>query len=364
MRILHIYKDYYPIEGGIENHIRNLAEAQAASGHDVQVLVTNPGAQKAQEQLNGVQVMRAPRLVTVASTPLSVILPWTLGRLRPQIIHLHFPYPLGEVSYLGWGRGLPMVLSYHSDVVKQKRILRLYQPLLRRVLSHAGRIIVGSDAYIQSSPFLRPFVGKCQVIPYAVDSGFFAGGQPIFAPVDGQALLFLGKHRYYKGVDDLLRAMIDIDAPLLIGGDGPMRREWEQLAQDLGVAPKVTFLGDIPHAQLPDFYASGSLFILPSNSRAEAFGKVLQEAMAAGLPCVTTALGTGTSFVVRNGESGFVVSPRSPQELATAVNALLADEMLRKRMGASGQRRAKTEFTRANLVHSVAAVYAQLLGAN
>ena len=123
-KILHLYKDYYPILGGIENHIRTVAEAQVAAGYDVTVLVHSLDARTHREEMAGVQVIKAGRLATVASTPMGVAMPWLLSRLRPDLIHLHFPYPWGEVSNLLCGRAPRMVITYHSDVVKQQNLLR------------------------------------------------------------------------------------------------------------------------------------------------------------------------------------------------------------------------------------------------
>ncbi|WP_420627868.1 glycosyltransferase [Candidatus Leptofilum sp.] len=361
LSIIHVYKDYWPMIGGIENHIKDLADAEAAMGHDVTVLVTNPGGQAAREQINGVQVIRAARLATLASTPLSLTFPFLLARLRPDVTHVHFPYPVGEMSQwlLRWQR--PYVIAYHSDVVKQQTILRFYNPLLRRVLAGASRIIVGSDNYVQSSPYLRPLASKCAIVPYAVDWERFAGGEPLF-PADGRfTLLFMGRHRYYKGGDDLIRAMAQLPAGLpvrlLFGGDGPLRGEWESLSRRLGVQDKITFVGHVSDETLPNFYASGDLFVLPANSRAEAFGKVLQEAMAAGLPCLATELGTGTSFVVQDGVTGRVVPPQQPELLAAAIYELATQPQLCQQLGQAGQQRAQREFSLAQMVEKVQAVY-------
>lgn len=127
-----------------------------------------------------------------------------------------------------------------------------------------------------------------------------------------------------------------MEARLLIGGDGPKRAEWEALAQQLGVAHKIQFLGLIPDEDLPGFYASGDIFVLPSNSRVESFGIVLQEAMAAARSCVTTELGTGTSWLVQDGITGLVVPPKDPVALADAINSLLADHDKRLQMGRAG----------------------------
>ncbi len=361
MRILHVYKDYHPILGGIENHIKTLAEAQAASGHDVTVLVTNPGGEAREVVLNGVRVIRVMRIATVASTPLSPFFPLRLAQQKPDITHLHFPYPVGEVSQLLGGNGRSFVITYHSDVVKQQAILRWYRPLLRRVLEKTDTIIATSAQYIASSAYLLPLAGKCVVVPLAVDPAPFANAVPLIMPIDKPTILFLGQHRYYKGVDDLIRAMPQIDARLLIGGDGPMRAAWQALAGELHVMDKVQFIGRVPDADLPGLYASADIFVLPANARAEAFGKVLLEAMASGLPCITTEVGTGTSFVVQDGVSGLVVPPKSPERLGTAVNTLINNPTLRKQMGEAGRKRVFSEFTPELMVSRVNAIYVKVM---
>ncbi|NHZ72683.1 MAG: glycosyltransferase, partial [Aquificales bacterium] len=358
MKILHIYKDYHPIMGGIENLIKTLAEAQVRAGYDVTVLVTNPGGEKPDVLLNGVRVIRAKRLTTAASTPLSLDLLRQTARLEPDITHLHFPYPVGEVSQLLLGRKRPFIISYHSDIVKQKNILRLYGPILKRVLAGSRQILVSNDNYVQSSDWLPPFAHKCTTIPYSVDLERFSGAEsPLLPPVAEPTLLFIGRHRYYKGVDTLIQALALVNGRLLIGGDGPERGNWERLTAELGLQQRIYFLGDIAGADLPAFYASGDIFVLPANSRAEAFGLVLQEAMAMGLPCVTSELGTGTSWLVQDGVSGFVMPPRQPEALAAALNRLVADPDLRTQMGQTGQDRARREFGLHTMLTRIEQVY-------
>lgn len=360
MKILHVYKDYHPIYGGIENHIKTLAEAQAAAGHDVTVLVTNPGREKPDILLNGVRVVRVPRLATVASTPLSPTFPAQLRRLDADVHHLHFPYPVGEVSEWLVGGQRPFILTYHSDIVKQKTILRFYGPLLRRILARADQILPTSDRYVSTSPFLRPLAHKCTAVPLSVNAAPFHNATPLLPPTAVPTLLFVGVHRYYKGLDTLIRIMPQVEARLLIGGDGPMRPLWEALTQQLGLgADRVRFLGRVSDADLPRLYASADIFVLPANARAEAFGKVLLEAMAAGLPCITTEVGTGTSYVVQDGITGLVVEPAHEAALHTAVTHLLQNPALRQEMGANGRVRAQTEFTPEKMVARVQAVYQQ-----
>ena len=367
MKILHIYKDYHPVFGGIENHLRWLAEAQAARGHDVTVLVTNPAGMKTTiSEENGVQAIRAARVATIASTPISLSMPVILRRQQPDIVHLQFPYPVGETSQWLMRRGRATVISYQSDVVRQATILRFYAPILKRVLQQADRILASSPNYIQSSPWLRPLADKCTVVPLGIDVSRFSTPRPqavhaIRQRYPGPILLFVGRLRYYKGLDTLIRAMQQVEATLLVVGTGPEADHLTALRDDLGLAGKVHFLGDVGDDQLPAHYQAADIFVLPSSHRSEAFGIVLLEAMAAGTPLISTELGTGTSWVNQDGVTGLVVPPRDADALAAAINRLLGDEALRKAMGDRAQDRARTEFDLPVLVDRVLAVYEQVL---
>jgi glycosyltransferase involved in cell wall biosynthesis len=367
MKVLHLYKDYYPVLGGVENHIRDLAEAQARSGLEVTVLVTNDGPRTVGEELHGVRVIKAGRLAVVSSTPLSLALPWILARLRPDIAHLHFPYPLGEVAQLLLGRNEHTVMTYHSDVVRQKRLLRLYTPLLWRVLRKMERIIATSPKYIRSSPFLSRLEDKCVVIPLGVDVDRFAQAPPpevaaIRQRYGAPLLLFVGRLRYYKGLNFLIEAMAQIEAHLLVVGSGPKLAEWAALAAGLGVAERVHFISEVPDEHLPAYYHAASIFVLPATMRSEAFGTVLLEAMAAARPVISTELGTGTSWINAHGETGLVVRPASVHDLAAAVNHLLRDETARREMGCRAQERVRREFSIELMVQRVQNLYDELLG--
>jgi glycosyltransferase involved in cell wall biosynthesis len=368
MRILHIYKDYFPVLGGIENHIKVLAEAQAARGHEVSVLVAHPEPRTAVETINGVRLVKAARWGTVASTPISpALFRWT-ACLDTDITHLHFPHPPGEVAHLFFGRARRTVITYHSDIVRQRTLRVLYRPLLWRVLECADRLIATSPTYIESSPYLSRFREKCVVIPLGTDLERFdqvdakhvdALRQRLFPQVGSQPiLLFVGRLRYYKGLNDLLHALPQVpEAHLLVVGDGPMREPWEQLAHDLNIAGRVTFAGQVNDADLPACYRLGDIFVLPANARAEAFGTVLVEAMAAGLPVISTEVGSGTSWVNLHGTTGLIVPARNAQALAQAANSLLTDPASRAAMGLAARRRAYAEFSQAAMIERVEQVY-------
>jgi glycosyltransferase involved in cell wall biosynthesis len=366
MRVLHVYKDYYPVVGGMENHIRLLARGEARRGLEITVLVTSPTGKTEVAELEGVKVVKAARLATVASTPISLALFLWMRRLRSDITHLHFPYPWGELAHLAFGQSQRTVITYHSDIVRQKGFLRLYRPLLRQVLARADRIIATSPNYVQSSPYLSEVSERCTVIPLGIDLEPFL--KPRTEEVrrlreqhESPLLLFVGLLRYYKGLDHLLRAMCDIDARLLVVGSGPMAEDWHSLVSELGLTGKVFFAGRVSDEELPAYFQACDMFVLPASHRSEAFGVVQVEAMASGRAVVSTELGTGTSYVNVHGETGLVVPPRDPGALASAINRLLADEPLRTKMGERGRERARQEFSQDLMIDRVLELYRSVL---
>ncbi|MBO9360916.1 MAG: glycosyltransferase [Thermoflexus sp.] len=371
MRVIHLYKDYFPILGGIENHIRFLAEAQARSGLEVIVLVTSPTGRTQEIGEGNLRVLKAGRWLTVSSTPLSPVFFLHAQRLLPRcdLVHLHHPYPPAELAYLLIGAGIPAIMTYHSDIVRQRLGGRLYRPLLYRVLSQVTRILVTSPVYLETSPHLQAFREKCRVVPLGIDLARFLSAPPDAtwalraswcATPQYPHVLFVGRLRYYKGIETLLHALRRLpDVHATIVGTGPMERRWRALTQDLGLSHRVHFLGDIPDAQLPLLYHAADLFVLPASARAEAFGTVLLEAMAAGLPVITTDIGTGTRWVV--GEAGWVVPPRDPEALATAIGEILGDPVTARARGVQGRERVRAHFTLEKMVENVMAVYQEVL---
>lgn len=356
MNILHVYKDYFPVLGGIENHVRTLAESQAAAGHEVTVCVCNPACRSVREHRGGVLVVKSGRLGTLASMPISAAHPLAISRIAADLVHVQSPYPLGEVSAWLLKRKTPLVISYQSDIVRQKHILRFYGPLLRQVLGRADLIIANSPRYLETSPWLQPVRHKCVCVPIGVDQARFSPpGHPFNGP---PTILFVGRLRYYKGLPVLLQAMRALpDARLNIVGDGPMLEALQNQVEALQLAPRVHFLTAVDDAMLPGLYRQAHLFALPSNARSEAYGIVLVEAMASGLPCVTTELGTGTSWLVEDGVSGRVVPPNDPQALAAALRALLEDPERMAEMGRAGRARVEAELTQQQMTQRILDVY-------
>jgi len=358
LTILHLYKDYYPVLGGIENHVRMLARLQARRGHQVGVLACSQDGRTTVEHREGVRIVKAGRLLTLASMPISLRQPLLLRREIPDVVHVHAPYPLGAVAnWLIGPTAAATVITHHCDIVRQRRLLKGYAPLLRRVLRSADGIIATNPQYLRTSLWLRPVRERCTIVPLGIDV-------PPRPPrrSDGETLLFVGRLRYYKGVDVLLRALpLFPRGRLVIVGDGPMRLKWQRLALELGVGARVLFTGEVTDTALAGHYAAADVFVLPSVNRAEAFGMVLLEAMAAGLPLISTELGTGTSWVNLDGRTGRVVPSGDPGALAAAITELLADRSLREEMGRAARARLESEFDADTMVRRIDEVYENAL---
>jgi rhamnosyl/mannosyltransferase len=365
MKILQVYKDYYPVVGGIENHIRLICRGlKAYPDFETTVLVTNRGGRTVVEDIEGVRVIKAGRIATVSSAPISLDLFLWMRRLEADITHLHFPYPIGEMAYLLAGRSRKMVVTYHSDIVRQKYLLQVYKPFLFRLLARADRITVSSPQYIQSSTYLRPLANKCVVIPHGTDLSRFARTPEIDRQVQDlrekhqpPLILFVGLLRYSKGLSFRIEAMAQVDARLLVVGEGPQGAEWRELANKLSLQDKVKFLGRVSDEELVALDPACDVFVLPAIHRSESWGAVQVEAMACGKPVICTELGTGTSFVNVHKETGLVVAPRDATALASALNELLSNEELRIEMGRRAEKRAKQEFSHTVMVERLVQFY-------
>ncbi|NJM09174.1 glycosyltransferase, partial [Candidatus Gracilibacteria bacterium] len=328
MHIVHIYKDYFPILGGIENHLRALAEGQAARGHRVTVLVTNTTNQEQRSEQGNLTIIKAARRFHAASTPLSPAMLRHASALKDvELVHLHFPFPPGDLAALVVPGAPPLVVSYHSDIVRQQSLLLAYRPLQELTLRRAARIISYSPDYIRSSPVLRRFAAKCRVAPLSVaverfatlDSSRVAELRNRYNnDVDTTLLLFVGRLRYYKGLHVLLEALARCRRPaqLLLVGIGPEEARLRAQRDALGLSTQVYFLGEVDDVELPLIYAASDVFVLPSHLRAEGFGIVQIEAQAAGLPTICTELGTGTSYVTQHAVTGIVVPPADADAFA------------------------------------------------
>ena len=368
MKAVHVFKDYYPpTTGGIEQHMQVLC-AGLARHIDVTVLVPSRSRRRIEERLDQVRVIRVPEFGRYFSAPLCPSMPGELRRLSPDVVHLHFPNPTGDLAYLLSGCRVPVVMTYHADVIRRSRLFRLYRPVFGRLAPHIWRVIATSPQYLDSSAFLAPYRDRSTVIPFGVDLDDFAlrvgevdQVQALRQRHGERIILSLGVLRYYKGLDVLIRAMARVPGRLLIAGQGPQRASLEVLARELGLADRISFLDEVPETERRLLLHACDVFALPSIDRSEAFGIVQLEVMACGKPVVSSDLPTGVRFVNQDGVTGRLIPPGDPDALAGALNQLLEDDALRAGLGKAARLRVEQEFTAERMITRTLDLYEEAL---
>jgi rhamnosyl/mannosyltransferase len=366
--VLHVGKFYPPAPGGMERVVQLLCEGEQATT-DSRVLVANTGLGTVREEWGGVDVTRASSVAAIGSVGVCPTFPFELARASRDVTVIHEPNPIALVSdWLTAQRG-PLVVWFHSEVMRPRWKYRLmYRPFLRRVLRRASRIVVSSPNLAAHAAELQDFRDKCVVIPFGIDVDRLARSASIdesvgriAAQFPGPRVLFVGRLVPYKGVDVLIRAMEHVEGTAMIVGDGPQRSILEELASATGVRQRVRFLGHLSDEDVVAHLHACDLFVLPSITRAETFGVVQLEAMACGKPVVSTDLPTGVPWVNRHRETGLVVTPGDVTELAAALNTLTSDRTLRERYGAAARIRVEEHFTVARMARDSSALYREVM---
>ena len=371
MRVVQVYKDYEPpVFGGVEHTVRLLSEGLCARpGMEVTVVCSSDGPWTRVERVGPVQVVRVSTFGRVARAPVSPSMALWLWRLEPDILHFHHPNPTGELACLLARPRCPIVLTYHSDIVRQKSLLRLYRYPLRLFLRRVDRILVTSPAMLEGNVFLEPHRDRCEVLPLGIRVASLAEterSREVAAELrrshPGPIVLFVGRMRPYKGLPVLIEAMAQVKGTLVLVGRGEMEHQIRKKFQRDGMEKRVVLAGDVPEADLPGYYRAADLFVLPSIDRSEALGLAMIEAMHCGLPVISTRLGTGTSHVNLDGVTGLEVTPRDVGELARAIHRILGDPESARRMSEAGRERARM-FSETTMVDRTARLYGDLLQA-
>lgn len=362
MHLSQINKFYDPVVGGIEKVVKDVAEGIERRGHRSEVVCSRPRGLGGTETRNGVTVRRATSAGTALSTPISPTFPYHVDQAyeRADVVHHHVPNPIGVVSDLLVGTDrASTVVTYHSDIVRQSRSLRVYRPLLRRFLDRADRIVVTSPRLLKYSRELQGFEDKCEVVPLSVDIDSFPSRETVFdyEDRDRPRVLFVGRLNYYKGVVHLIDAASDLSVDLHLVGDGSRREALEERAAERTNEAHVSFAGEVSDDELARHYREADIFVLPSVERSEAFGIVQLEAMAHGIPVVNTDLPTGVPWVSRDGETGLTVSPKDSDALGEAIETLATSPDLREQFGRRARERVEEEFNHEEMLTTLLDIY-------
>jgi rhamnosyl/mannosyltransferase len=366
-RIVHVGKFYPPFMGGIETHLETLC-MQLRYRFDVQVIVSNDRREAQRDVRAGIPVTRLATPFSITSAPVSPSLAAAVNASGADLVHVHLPHPAAVLGLLASGYRGPLVVTYHSDVVRQRLMSALFHPLLHLLLRRASAILVTSPNYLATSPVLAAHRSRCRVIPYGISLERFGAPRDPRVPAlrvrfGPRLVLAVGRLVYYKGFDVLLQAMAAVDGRLVLIGDGPLRGALEARVAESGLRDKVVFLGELQNEDAAPYFEAADVFVLPSIARSEAFGIVQLEAMASGTPVVNTRLDSGVPWVSQDGQTGLTVPVGDCDALAAAINRVLSDEALGARLGAGGRARVQEEFGDVRMGDRIAAVYQDVLAA-
>lgn len=367
MRVLHVYKSYYPdTVGGIEQVIAQLATALRAFGDESRVFTLSPHPQPPVLQRPEGEVHRSRTAVEIASTPLSVS---AFGNFRraldwADVVHYQFPWPFADLLHLGCAKGKPSVVSYQSDIVRQKLLLHAYAPVMQRFLRSVDAVVATSPQYRDSSEVLAGLPRPARIIPNGIDSASYpeppAHNLQAWREMVGEDFfLFVGVLRYYKGLETLLRAAKGLGGRIVIAGSGPEAKHLQEHAAREGLS-SVHFVGAVSDEDKMSLLRLSRAFVFPSHLRSEAFGMSLLEAAMCSRPMVCCEIGTGTSYINVDGVTGFVVPPEDPGALQAAMRKLMEDKPLAQRMGEKARARLEETFSARAMAQAYHQLYAEV----
>lgn len=368
MRILHFYKTYYPDSvGGIEQVIRQMCVGTGRLGVTNQVLSLSRETDLKPFEFEGHMVHRVPQNFELASNAVSLQAISELARMAhdADVVHYHFPWPFMDLAHFLARVNKPSVVTYHSDIVRQKALLRLYQPLQHRFLQSVDAIVATSPNYLGSSTVLDRYRDKTRVITFGLDkSSYPKPDQALLdhwrAKVGPKFFLFVGVLRYYKGLHILLDAVAGTDYPVVIVGAGPIEQELKAHAERLGLK-NVMFVGKVDEMDKVALLTLCYAVSFPSHLRSEAFGISLLEGAMFGKPMISSEIGTGTTYINIHQQTGLVVPPSDHEALREAMRTLWDDPELAREMGRRAEARYWQLFTAEQMADRYASLYQELV---
>lgn len=369
LKVLNVYRTYFPDPpGGLQEAIRQICLATGGNGIENTIFALSPNPNPREFPLPEGRVVRCRSWAAPASCDLGG--PGAFAEFRglaraADVVHYFFPWPFADLLHALVCPDRPAVLTYISDIVRQRWLGAAYAPLMWRTLKSVNAIVANCPAYARTSPVLTDAAirDKVTVIPLGIVESSYAAvradeGIMLRLGLDATEpfFLFIGVLRYYKGLHTLIEAAASVKARIVIAGSGPEGAALKAQADRLGAA-NVLFAGQVSDAEKAALLRACLALVLPSHLRSEAYGMVLVEAAMHGRPMVSCEIGTGTSFINVNGETGIVVPPENPAELAWAMNRLMEDTDLSQRFGRSARGRYEALFSGPALGKAYASLY-------
>ncbi|MEI7498512.1 MAG: glycosyltransferase family 4 protein [Candidatus Falkowbacteria bacterium] len=362
MKIAVVVCTFPPYKGGMGNSAWRLAEVMAKLGHNITVFTSKQKVGLA-EVSNNVKVVRLPTAIKIGNAAKLIGLETAL--IGFDIIHFHYPFYGSHRAILRAAKRSPqtkLLLHYHMEPAAGGlkgwlfKLERLF--ILPVLINRATTVITATSDYRDQTVLARYYQkdpDKFAVIPFGVDTDVFVPKSTNENHIKLIRLLFVGgldSAHYFKGVNILLLAVSqaknelaskDIFLHLTIIGSGNLLPQYQVLVNTLNLVNEVTFASSVETGELPKYYQTADVFILPSINQGEAFGLVLLEAMASGVAVIASSL-PGVRQVFVNEQEGLYVTPSQPNALALAIERLATDRELCTRLGQSGRNTAVTKY--------------------
>ncbi|BDY50463.1 TPA: glycosyltransferase family 4 protein [Escherichia coli] len=373
IKVLQFSKFYPPAVGGIEQVVYDIVQGCSKYPHihnDVLCFNHDLGQPDHEITVENLRIMRMHTAKIVASTPLSFNIFKRFLKLRDEydLVHFHVPNPIATFASF-FVKKNKYIVHWHSDIVKQKKLLCLFKPFQNIMLRRAARIIVTSDKYGRESQQLKDYSEKLITIPIGISPIQKTINQELFQALKKEfpfkkIVFSLGRLAYYKGFEYLIKSAryLNDDCVILIGGAGELKDDLQALIQKYNLHDKVRLLGRIDDVDLSTYYIFSDVFCMPSIEKSEAFGVVQLEAMLYSLPIVSTKIpGSGVDWVNADGVSGITVEPKNEHAIAEAINKLLSDDSLRHSLGKNAHNRLLELFTVDRMSSQLSELYCHLI---
>lgn len=357
---------FYPIKGGVEKVAYDLMMGLSSRNDRCDLLCATVSGKGRTRQMNPhAKLIECHSWGKTAATMIAPSMITTFRRIccNYDIVHVHHPDPMAAVTLWLSGYKGKVVLHWHSDILKQRILLKLYRPLQDWLLRRADLIIGTSPVYLKESPFLKHVQDKTICLPIGVSAIVpdEAAVEKLGQRYGGKKIVFsLGRLVPYKGFTHLIDAAryLSNDYVVLIGGTGTLRKKLEKKIRRLGLENKVMLLGRIPKNELPAYFGASKVFCLPSVQKTEAFGIVQIEAMSCGKPVVATRIPhSGVAWVNQHGVSGLNVTPGNAGELAQAIQHIADDDAVYEQYAVSAKNRYHDLFTKERMIDNSLRIY-------
>lgn len=335
VRVLQIGKFYPPyLYGGIETVSSSLHIAlQNSDEVRVEFLGFLPKGYKKDIQKDGIYLCKTniDRFSTQFSW--SFLKKWISIKDDFDVIFINLPHPVANIAVsLFPPKKAKVILYWHSDIIKQKKLLYFYKPLLKRLIKKSALVAAPTSIHLTESDFSEYFKGKEKVLPFVLNYKTEKADYKL--TVEGKKIIFsCGRLIYYKGFDVLIEAakFLDPSTVVYISGSGPLKNDLTRLIKENDLEDKVKLLGKLSYEELCQMYKDCYLYCFPSNERGEMMGLVQYEALSVGKPIVSTNIPrSGAPTLNIEGRTGFRVPINEPRLMAESINKLVTDEVLYK----------------------------------